>query len=216
VSENEFLPMFASNRSDRNQTVAGELNKLFRILREKYRDTPSIAIATAYLNPSGFELLADELEHAPKVRLLLGAEPEQEIVRAITDSLADKDARLRAALDRHSTWLLAERDSLGFSRIATSQAKRLVDWLEALDFQGGRKVEVRRYAEGFLHGKAFISDDPVLPAVLAGSSNLTYAGLMLNAELNLGYGAGDQAHGLLVREWFEHYWSQSEAFDLSK
>jgi hypothetical protein len=207
--------MFASNRVDRNQTVSAELNKLFRILREKYRETPGIAIATAYLNPSGFGLLADELEHAPKVRLLLGAEPEQEIVRAITDSLADKDARLRAALDRHSTWLLAERDSLGFSRIATSQAKRLVDWLEALDFQGGRKVEVRRYAEGFLHGKAFISDDPVLPAVLAGSSNLTYAGLMLNAELNLGYGAGDQAHGLLVREWFEHYWNQSEAFDLA-
>jgi hypothetical protein len=135
--------MFASNRADRNETVAAELNKLFRILREKYRETPGIAIATAYLNPSGFGLLADELEHAPQVRLLLGAEPEQEIVRAITDSLADKDARLKAALDRHSTWLLAERDALGFNRIATTQAKRLVDWLEALDYQGGRKVEVR-------------------------------------------------------------------------
>ena len=39
--------------------------------------------------------------------------------------------------------------------------------------------------------------------------------MSLNAELNLGYGAGDQVHGNLVREWFEHYWMQSEAFDLA-
>ena len=215
MNEFETLPMFASNRLDRNETVAGELNKLFRILRSKYREIPNIAIATAYLNPSGYELLASELEEAPKVRLLLGAEPEQEIVRAISDEMSDRDFRLKIALERHSSWLLAERDALGFTKEATAKAKRLVKWLEDLDSAGEPRVEVRRYTKGFLHGKAFISDDPTLPAVLAGSSNMTYAGLMLNAELNLGYGAGDQTHGLLVREWFEHYWNQSEEFDLA-
>ena len=29
MTNSEFLPMFASNRPDQNQTVAGELNKLF-------------------------------------------------------------------------------------------------------------------------------------------------------------------------------------------
>ena len=211
----DSLPMFASNRPDKNQTVAAELNKLFGLMRKKLRETPNIAIATAFLNPSGFALLADELELAPTVRLLLGAEPEQEVVRAISDSDADKNARLSAALRRHSDWIVAERDSLGFNREATTQSKRLVEWLKQLDSEAKPRVEVRRFTKGFLHGKAFISEDSSLPVVLAGSSNFTFSGLSLNAELNLGYGAGDQVHGNLVREWFEHYWDQSEEFDLA-
>jgi hypothetical protein len=215
MTTDDQLPMFASNRPDKNQTVAAELNKLFGLMRTKLRNTPDIAIATAFLNPSGFNLIADELEQAPRVRLLLGAEPEQEVVRAISDSDADKNSRLSAALKRHSDWIVAERDALGFSREATAQAQRLVEWLKQLDSAAKPRVEVRRFTKGFLHGKAFISEDSSLPAVLAGSSNFTYAGLSLNAELNLGYGAGDQVHGNLVREWFEHYWMQSEEFDLA-
>jgi HKD family nuclease len=215
MTENENLPMFASNRTDKNQTVAAEINKLFGLMRKKLRSTPNIAIATAFLNPSGFALLADELELAPKVRLLLGAEPEQDVVRALSSSDADKNARLSEALRRHSDWIVAERDALGFTRESSVQGKRLVEWLKQLDSSAHPRVEVRRFTKGFLHGKAFISEDSSLPAVLAGSSNLTYAGLSLNAELNLGYGAGDQVHGNLVREWFEHYWTQSEEFDLA-
>lgn len=207
--------MFASNRPDKNQTVAIELNKLFGLMRNKLRNPPDIAIATAFLNPSGFGLIADELEKAPRVRLLLGAEPEQEVIRAISDSDADRNIRLTEALKRHSDWIVAERDALGFTREASNQAKRLVEWLNQLDGSAHPRVEVRRFTKGFLHGKAFISEDSTLPAVLAGSSNFTYAGLSLNAELNLGYGAGDQVHGNLVREWFEHYWTQSETFDLA-
>lgn len=209
------LPMFASNRPERGETVASELNKLFGVMREKLRETPSIAIATAFLNPAGFSLIADELEKAPRVRLLLGAEPEQEVVRAISDSDADRNIRLANALRKHSDWMIAERDALGFTREASTQAIRLVEWLKQLDEESKPRVEVRRYTKGFLHGKAFISEDSALPAVLAGSSNFTWAGLSLNAELNLGYGAGDQVHGNLVREWFEHYWTQSEDFNLA-
>ena len=215
MTNDNSLPMFASNRPDKNQTVAAELNKLFGLMRKKLRNTPDIAIATAFLNPSGFNLIADELEQAPRVRLLLGAEPEQEVIRAISDSDADRNIRLTDALKRHSDWIIAERDALGFTREASDQAKRLVEWLKQLDSSALPRVEVRRFTKGFLHGKAFISEDSSLPAVLAGSSNFTYAGLSLNAELNLGYGAGDQVHGNLVREWFEHYWTQSEAFDLA-
>jgi hypothetical protein len=215
MTVDDQLPMFASNRPDKNQTVAAELNNLFGLMRKKLRNTPDIAIATAFLNPSGFNLIADELEQAPRVRLLLGAEPEQEVIRAISDSDADRNIRLTAALKRHSDWIIAERDALGFTREASDQAKRLVEWLKQLDSSAHPRVEVRRFTKGFLHGKAFISEDSSLPAVLAGSSNFTYAGLSLNAELNLGYGAGDQTHGNLVREWFEHYWAQSDEFDLA-
>ena len=216
LNNSEELPMFASNRADQGQTVAGELNKLFGIMRTKLRETPDIAIATAFLNPSGFSLIADELEKAPRVRLLLGAEPEQEVIRAISDADADRNVRLVAALKRHTDWIVAERDALGFTRESSAQSQRLVNWLKEEDSSATPRVEVRRFTKGFLHGKAFISEDSALPAVLAGSSNFTFAGLSLNAELNLGYGAGDQVHGNLVREWFEHYWDQSETFDLVK
>ena len=214
MTREDSLPMFASNRPDKNETVAAEINKLFEIMRTKLRDTPNIAIATAFINPAGFTLIADELEKAPRVRLLLGAEPEQEIIRAISDSDADRNNRLSDAIKRHSDWIIAERDALGFTKEASAQAKRLVEWLKQVDSSAQLKVEVRRFTKGFLHGKAFISEDSALPAVLAGSSNFTRAGLSLNAELNLGYGAGDQVHGTLVREWFEHYWEQSDPFDL--
>ena len=215
MTTNDSLPMFASNRPDKNQTVSAELNKLFEIMRTKLRDTPNIAIATAFVNPGGFSLLSDELEKAPKVRLLLGAEPEPETIRAINDQNVDGNDLLSNAIKRHSDWILAERDSLGFTRESSKEAKRLVAWLKQSDSSAQSRVEVRRFTKGFLHGKAFISGDTVLPAVLAGSSNFTRAGLSLNAELNLGYGAGDQVHGNLVREWFEHYWEQSEPYDLA-
>jgi hypothetical protein len=194
-------------------TVGAEVNRLFRVPRERLAVTPPIAIATAYINPAGFRLVADELEAAPRVRLLLGAEPEEDSVRAITSHDADRDERRQAALASHQKWLEAERDTMGFERIPTSDAKRMVEWLRSVGSGGAAKVEVRRYSAGFLHGKAYISDDGAFPAILAGSSNLTYAGLSLNAELNLGNGAGDVT--TRVREWFEHFWDQAELYDLA-
>ena len=67
------LPDFATNHlaSEAAVRVADRVNELFRLLRENKVQPPPIAIATAYINPAGFALLADELEIAPRVRLLL-------------------------------------------------------------------------------------------------------------------------------------------------
>ena len=124
---------------------------------------PPIAIATAYVNPGGFSLLADELEVAPRVRLLLGAEPEEESVRAITSGDADQDSRRDAAMTNHEAWLQAERDMMGFERVPTEQARRMFDWLRSLDTDATNKVEVRRYSGGFLHGKAYLVEDGATP-----------------------------------------------------
>jgi hypothetical protein len=86
----EQQPQFATNRHDWAMTVAGEVNKLFRVPRQKFAQTPPIAIATAYINPAGFALLADELEASPRVRMLIGAEPEEDSVRAITAGIPTK------------------------------------------------------------------------------------------------------------------------------
>ena len=60
------LPDFASNHlpSDAGETVADRLNELFRKLSENKVAPPPVAIATAYINPAGFALLAEELEAA--------------------------------------------------------------------------------------------------------------------------------------------------------
>lgn len=210
----EKLPAFATNRRDTGETVAAEVNRLFRIVREHYTTKPDGAIATAYINPGGFALIANELEQVPRIRLLLGAEPDQETVRHRQDDeeLA-AERRLEEALDTHARWLLAERDAMGFDRDTSTAAKRMVAWLQSIDDEGLAKVEVRRYTEGFLHGKAYIADHPALPGVIAGSSNFTFAGLSRNAELNLGYPSGD--HTDRVIDWFEHYWQRSSAYNLA-
>ncbi|MCB0909949.1 MAG: hypothetical protein KDB63_22865, partial [Nocardioidaceae bacterium] len=97
------LPDFATNyaTSDPQTTVADKVNELFCLFRENRVTAPPIAIATAYINPAGFALLADELETAPRVRLLLGAEPDEDSVRAITSGDADQDARRDAAIADH-------------------------------------------------------------------------------------------------------------------
>lgn len=211
------LPDFATNyaTSEPHSTVADKVNELFKLLRENKVTAPPIAIATAYINPAGFALLADELETAPRVRLLLGAEPEEDSVRAITSGDADQDARRDAAIAHHQAWLEAERDTMGFARVPTSEAKRMVEWLKAVDPEGASRVEVRRYTGGFLHGKTYLVEDGAAQAAIAGSSNMTYAGLAHNAELNLGTGGGTSSAGK-VREWFEHFWDLSETYDLAE
>ena len=111
------LPDFASNYapSDSAATVADKINELFRLLRENKVTPPPVAIATAYINPAGFALLVDELETAPRVRLLLGAEPDAEAVRAIASGDSDQDARRDSAIEDHQAWLEAERDTMGFA-----------------------------------------------------------------------------------------------------
>lgn len=213
VSDNQ-LPVFASNRPGEGKTVGAEINKLFKIIREKFAQAPNLAIATAYINPAGFGLLADELEKAPYVRLLVGAEPEEELVRGSVARDKGIDKRIREALKQYEVWLEAERDSTGFTRSAVGDSRRMVEWLRSTDGKQPR-VEVRRFNQGFLHGKAFIVQDDSMPAVLAGSSNMTLAGLSYNAELNLGYPAGSSGHVAEVLDWFEHYWAASEPFDLA-
>lgn len=210
------LPDFATNHlaSEAAVTVADRVNELFRLLRENKVQPPPIAIATAYINPAGFALLADELEIAPRVRLLLGAEPEGESVRAIASGDSDQDSRRDAALRHHQAWLEAERDNMGFARVPTVQAKRMVEWLESVDPQHAAKVEVRRYTGGFLHGKTYLVEDSATQAAIAGSSNMTYAGLANNAELNLGTGGGTHS-AAKVHEWFEHFWALSDPYELA-
>jgi hypothetical protein len=211
MSERPFPPVFATNRLEKGESVAEEINRLLRGLREQLAVPPTIAIATAYLNAQGFELLADELERAPGVRLMIGAEPQQPEERMFARRPSDGELLEKAIAD-HELGLRDERDLAGFAVERDVAERRIVAWLRMVDENGVPRVQVRRYTKGFLHGKAYIPEND-LAGILAGSSNLTYAGLRLNRELNLGYETG--THKRLVRDWFEELWADAEPFDLA-
>ena len=199
-----YPPVFATNRPPDGETVAEAVNRLLAGSRENLAHAPELALATAYLNPAGFALIADEVEQAPRVRLLLGAEPETPPVRRIARP---------SPFEEHVAGLVDERDLTGFTIEADRSARRLVEWLRRCADGDAPTVEVRRLTTQFLHGKAFIVVHPTHPAVLAGSSNLTFAGLMKNRELNLGYPSGQ--HTQLVIDWFDELWDLAEPFDLA-
>lgn len=217
----DFRPTFATNRPGTGETVAHALNVLLNGMRVHLAVPPPVSIATAFFNPGGFNLLADELERVGPVRLLLGAEPETTDGRLVRPLVAGRGRHaerqeLRRALEGHAKNLEADRDVVGFTREADAGARRLVAWLRGqVTGPSGmyqQPVEVRRYTGGFLHGKAFIVAVG-MPHVMSGSSNFTYAGLALNRELNLGQ--FDPATVGSVRGWFEELWDASEAYDLA-
>lgn len=199
-----FPPVFATNRPPDGETVAEAVNRLLAGSRQNLAQAPDLALATAYLNPAGFGLIAQEVEQAPRVRLLLGAEPETPPVRRATRP---------SPFEEHLSGLVDERDLTGFTIEADRSARRLVEWLRRRADGDDPTVEVRRLTREFLHGKAFIVVHPTHPAVLAGSSNLTFAGLTRNRELNLGYPSGQ--HTQLVIDWFDELWELAEPFDLA-
>jgi hypothetical protein len=201
-------PVIATNRS--GEGVADAINARLAYWQSNMVNPPEVRIATAYFNPGGYRLLADQLDNASTVRLLLGAEPE--LPERRVRSLAEPSNRARAerlrlaeALSEAEGWITEERNLLGFSVDADANAKRLVEWLKS------DRVEVRRLTDRFLHGKAFIIPTGKDMAMV-GSSNFTYAGLSINAELNLA--RYDEAVEL-VNNWFEEMWDAAEDYDLA-
>jgi len=210
TSKKPFPPVFATNNPVTGETVASEVNRMMKGLREELAVPPNLALATAYINPQGFTLIADEVEQAPMVRILLGAEPEEPIRRRLESGEIPSFVEVAEA---YEAGLKRERDLVGFDAQSDAAARRLVQWLRYAEQGHPPRVEVRRFTKGFLHGKAFIAEHPKLPAVLAGSANLTLAGLQFNRELVLGYPSGQYTE--LVVNWFNDLWAESDPFDLA-
>lgn len=202
-------PEFATNDPGSNVTVAHAINEMLAF--EADRPDLSVAIASAFFNVGGWHLIAEELKRVGKVRLMLGAEPQRR-----TDPVVLRDSSVPArrasqyelteALRQQETELATERNLVPFTAEARGQVRELIDWLRV------DGVEVRRYTKEFLHGKAYLIDNPAL-GVIAGSSNFTYAGLSKNRELNLGQ--YNQTAIAAVRDWFDGLWEEAEPFDLA-
>lgn len=172
-------------------------------------------IATAFFNPTGFAEIADHLQPVAVVRLLLGADPAAgapDPRRLGQTEAAFERQRIGAGLRRMDEALRQERDRLPFNRTSGVALRKLIAALNA------GNMEVRRYEQAFLHAKAYIftpenDDYGRSEGIIAGSSNLTGAGLTRNLELNLGsYGRPIVQR---ARQWFDDLWEDSEPYDLS-
>ncbi|MCC6222401.1 MAG: hypothetical protein IT201_02795 [Thermoleophilia bacterium] len=162
-------------------------------------DTPvghPLSVASGYVDLGGLHALAEVTENGRRVRLLLGAMPEPGL-----------GAEAPALSFEHRLRLLAgERD---FSRFPPSRAAKRLHAVER--WLSGSEVEVRRFLERFLHGKAYLFGTPEDPrAALVTSANLTGAGLERNLELGLvDYNV---APGRAALEWFERLWEGAVPF----
>lgn len=214
VLEMNKEPVFIDNRD--GNTLAQALVKTLKESDQEQEHQVSppdeLCIATAFFSPAGFFHIADHLASISDVRLLLGADPSSLPIpdqKRLDESLDDRKLRrLRTAWKNQSDILARERDQLPFNR--TSRAA-----LEALTTALRRgNMQVRRYTHAFLHAKAYIHSSTSDEGIIAGSSNLTQAGLTQNLELNIG--CFDPTIVNEAKQWFDDLWKDAEPYDLAE
>src|SRR5215204_2562452 len=125
-----FKPEVVTNK--KGETVAKALSSYWQGLLDGLKEAPDLAISTAYFNPGGFTLLADQLERAGHVRLMIGAEPDvaEDLsrLRPLTgDHLPEDDGRVRLAeaLKEHHRLMEEDRNLISFSRKADERILRM-------------------------------------------------------------------------------------------
>ena len=189
---------------------------LSQILEEKSSDFSELKIATAYFSSAGFAQISESISSVSKVKLLLGAElnsigiQEEKKFGESQDSFEKR--RLAIGLECMSRNIRIERDNIPFNYTSNSSIKALVQLLRA------GNIESRRYEIEFLHAKAYIfkfveKSKTGFKGIIAGSSNMTKAGLTKNLELNLG--SCNQNTFKRADDWFENLWEKAELYDIA-
>ena len=202
-------PVFVDNRD--GNTLARAITTHVAALRRDGRTPAELCVASCYFNPQGLELIANEARHVPRIRLLLGADPTPEALlprRTPYDPAEPEFTRRRVSqeLAQLERGLKRDRDLLPFDLEEDRAIRNLLDFLRS-----GR-IEVRRYEGHFLHAKAFLFRGAER-GILAGSANLTRAGLRTNLELVLGH--HEDPLVARVEDWFESLWRDAAPFDLA-
>ncbi len=155
-----------------------------------------MSIATGYVNLGGLHHLTICVTDERHVRLLLGATP--------SPGLGGSPPLTQ--FERALEGLKADRDLARFP--PSRAAQHLIDldgWLSRPE------VQVRRFTERFLHGKAYVfGDSNDARAALVTSANLTTAGMLSNLELGLADYSPLVASAAVV--WFDQLWQEGTDF----
>ena len=204
-------PQFVDNRE--GNTFAKTIREHLSELRNAGESPEELCIATGYFNAAGWLKVSKEVHHLNKVRLLIGAEPNLNHEMSFRRPGDPKEPtrtikQVQEILKGQVLGLKKERDQgFDFNLEGFGQLQKLMEFFRS------EKVEVRRHEKRFFHAKAWLLRGKNR-GVLAGSSNLTAAGLQRNLELNLGHYQDpllDQ-----VESWYDEVWEDSEPFDLAE
>ncbi len=186
-------------------------------LKEMLASSSRADFAVGYFFISGFEAVAESLTGLRKARILVG-HADKQITEQVAYGLQQAEAiRARqeadAAVRRRDREELARRAAANVGKAASlmpqdAASERAVAALRDLVAAG--RVEVRSYARGPLHAKAYLcwyESHAELGSAVVGSSNLTLAGFTHNTELNVRV-TGDAEMRELGR-WFDELWEDS-------
>ena len=190
-------------------------------LSESLSDAVALDACVGYLNLRGWDQLAESVdalpggEDRPPVRLLVGmtADPNRELrdlLRIDGPDLID-NARA-AALQKMMLQQLREQLTYG---IPTKTQERALQTLRGQLADG--TVQVKLYLSHRLHAKLYLChkasfDNPVTGYI--GSSNLTFAGLVHQGELNVDVLDQDATQKLYA--WFEDRWTDQFSIDITE
>lgn len=156
-----------------------------------------LSIATGYVDLGGLHELAKALDGDEReIRVLLGAIPQQGLGAELPN----------IAFETQLAFLQGERN---FSRFPPSRAAKRLQAVE--QWLSSAHVDVRRFVQRFLHGKAYLFGDvDDARAALVTSANLTSAGLERNLELGMvDYNPSPCKSAI---RWFDGLWDQAAPF----
>jgi len=173
-----------------------------------------------YFNLRGWKQIACNVERWPGgegncCRLLIGMQrlPQDELRDALSLAHASNGLDLQTAARLKKRMAEDFRDQLTFGAPTNEDEaglRRLAAQIRA------RKVSVKLFLRHALHAKLylFFRPDPINPEVgYLGSSNLTWAGLQKQGELNVDVMDRDACHKLAA--WFEDRWNDIWCLDIS-
>jgi len=174
-----YIPKKVIDNSE--MTLANFLSEVLKSSKDTNLD-----IATAFFNIKAYALLKEEIKGLKHFRLLLGKSIELKEEVTLGEVLLNK--------------IKEEIEDFDLEKSQNELVKDLINFLKQ------KNVEIRLYAKGFLHGKAYIFDK----LVVVGSSNFTRAGLTSNTELNT---VSLEAEAEYIRKrWFDKFWAQASDF----
>ena len=209
MSKKNINPPSIIDNQDEN-TLANVLVDILKNARKNNNDAIDLKIASAFFNPQGLRLIANEIEHLNNIKLLLGTEPQSELLRTEKlpgDPFNFLEMQLENNVDKLKLAIENKRNNLPFNSDTDQSIKKLLKLLNS------NKIEARLYSKRFLHAKTFLISGSE-GKLITGSSNLTYGGLKNNLELNLGIHDSLLYEELL--EWFDDLWNEADPYDLSK
>ncbi|RPH90599.1 MAG: helicase, partial [Chroococcales cyanobacterium metabat2.561] len=210
---------------NRQQKLVDNINQILH-------SSEAAHFAVGYFFLSGFTAIAPRLATIPQMRLLIGNTSNRETI----EQLAEGYRRLELIKDHLEAQEYPKRTER--KQMATETAENIRSSVELMDQTDEaetlvknlvqmieeKRLQVRVYAKGRLHAKAYIFDYGTIynqqgqplerqekGLAIVGSSNLTLSGISHNTELNV-IVHGNENHTSLT-EWFNQLWDEATEFD---